>query len=156
MMMKLQILAVGITGVGEEAEKQARGAVNESVRRFIIMDMVRVRRAAEWMHARRGRGRAAPCVLWSVATQKANGSKQPTQHTQNTSLCARETVPKAALQIIQANFLLQPFFFFFVAKSAKPNECLLYSCWVWVHLPGTPRDTPRSRLLPWPAFSAAS
>jgi hypothetical protein len=27
---------------------------------------------------------------------------------------------------------------------------------VWVHLPGTPRDTPRSRLLPRPAFSAAS
>jgi len=133
-----------------------RKSKNESLRRFIIMDMVRVRRAAEWMQARRGR--AAACVLWSVATPKGNGSKQPAQaHTEHRFAHARPYPRATRLQLIQANFLLQPFLFlFFVAKSAKPNECLLCTCRVWVHLPGTPRDTPRSRLLPRPAFSAAS
>ena len=111
-------------------------------------------------YARRGRGRAAPCVLWSVATQKANGSKQPAQHTQNIALRTRDRTQegnKAAAYPSEFSFAAFSFLFC-VAKSAKPNECLLWSCScrVWVHLPGTPRDTPRSRLLPRPAFSAAS
>lgn len=131
-----------------------RKSKNESLRRFIIMDMVRVRRAAEWMQARRGR--AAACVLWSVATPKGNGSKQPAQaHTEHRFAHARP-YPRLPCCLSKRIFFCSLFFSFCVAKSAKPNECLLCTCWVWVHLPGTPRDTPRSRLLPRPAFSAAS
>jgi hypothetical protein len=121
------------------------------VRRSIIT--VRVRRTGSGVDARRGRGRAA--------TEKATGVNKPAQaeaaraHTHRASLCARETVPKAALHCSLSNriFFCGLLFSFLVAKSARPNECLLCSTpLLGVHLPGTPRDTPRSRLLHRPAF----
>lgn len=123
------------------------------MRRSIIT--VRVRRTGSGVDARRGRGRGR------AAAEKATGVNKPAQaeaaraHTHRASLCARETVPKAALHCSLSNriFFCGLLFSFLVAKSARPNECLLCSTpLLGVHLPGTPRDTPRSRLLPRPAF----
>lgn len=113
-------------------------------------------------HARRGR--AARCVLWSVATQKVtNGSKQlTTAQTQNIALRTRDrTQGKPAVQcsLSKRIFFCSLFFLplsLYLWYSQKVQNQMMSASSCWVHLPGTPRDTPRSRLLPRPAFSAAS
>lgn len=97
------------------------------MRRSIIT--VRVRRTGSGVDARRGRGRAA--------TEKATGVNKPAQaeaaraHTHRASLCARETVPKAALHCSLSNriFFCGLLFSFLVTKSARSNEWppLLYA-----------------------------
>lgn len=128
----------------------------ESVRRSIIT--VRVRRTGSGVDARRGRGRGR------AAAEKATGVNKPAQaeaarahtdtHTERRFAHAR---PYPRLNCTAAYpidfFFCGLLFSFLVAKSARPNECLLCSTpLLGVHLPGTPRDTPRSRLLPRPAF----
>ena len=117
--------------------------------------MVRVRRAAEWMHMHAVAVPLHACSGRSRPKRQTGVNNQRSTHRTHRFAHARP-YPRLHCSLSKRIFFCSLFSLFFVAKSAKPNECLLYSCWVWVHLPGTPRDTPRSRLLPRPAFSAAS